>query len=67
MLASLEIARRHPESQLTCYTLGCPRVGGWQAGWVGGVAAVCAALQALRLTLPGLRQPRMVHSASCGA
>ena len=29
VLASLEVARRHPDSQLTCYTLGCPRVGAW--------------------------------------
>lgn len=26
-LAALEIQREHPNSQLTCYTFGCPRVG----------------------------------------
>ena len=36
MLASLEVARRHPDSQLTCYTLGCPRVGAW-LDWVAAV------------------------------
>lgn len=27
MLAALDLRREHPESQLTCYTYGCPRIG----------------------------------------
>jgi hypothetical protein len=39
VLASLEIARQHPDSHITTYTFGCPRVGrvagspGLLAGW----------------------------------
>ena len=35
-LASLEIARAHPKSTLTTYTLGCPRVGGCLSSCLGG-------------------------------
>ena len=40
VLASLEIARQHPDSHITCYTFGCPRVGGrlgCVTGWAGAV------------------------------
>ena len=34
-LAALCIRREHPDSQITCYTFGCPRVGrlSWVVGW----------------------------------
>lgn len=45
VLASLEIARQHPASHVTCYTFGSPRVGGSGSGrplfwgvWQAGVA-----------------------------
>ena len=39
-LASLEIARAHPQSRVTTYTLGCPRVGGCLRSCLGATGVV---------------------------